>query len=115
FVNKDLCLEFEVKTSQNNFNLDVYFMDSLDDSLGKKGYEWRASYFFSNKDGLNDGKWHKVRIPLKDMKGSGTWNEAEQKWYNDEGLFTWKRIGQLRFNFTEDLTEECCFRNIVIK
>ena len=38
FVNKDLCLEFEVKTRQNNFNLDVYFMDSLDDSLGKKGY-----------------------------------------------------------------------------
>ena len=116
FVDKGLCLEFEVKTSQNNFNLNVYFMDSLDDSLGKKGYEWKAGYSIRNKDGLNDGKWHKVRIPLKDMKDGGTWNEAEQKWYNGEGLFTWKRIKHLRFDFGEkDLTEECCLRNIVIK
>lgn len=115
FVNKGLCLEFEVKTSQKNFNLEVYFRDSLDDSLGKKGYEWRATYYIRNKDGLNDGKWHKVRIPLKDMKDNGTWNESEQKWYEGEGLFTWERISQLRFNFAEDLTEECCIRNIVIK
>ena len=116
FVDKGLCLEFEVKTTQNNFNLYVYFMDSLDDSLGKQGYEWQAGYSIRNKEGLNDGKWHKVRIPLKDMKDNGTWNEAEQKWYNGEGLFTWKRIKHLRFDFGEkDLTEECCLRNIVIR
>ena len=116
FVDKGLCLEFEVKTSQNNFNLNVYFMDSLDNSLGKQGYEWQARYSIRNKDGLNDGKWHKVRIPLKDMKDNGTWNEAEQKWYDGEGLFTWKRIKHLRFDFGEkDLTEECCLRNIVIR
>lgn len=115
-VNKGLCLEFEIKTTQKNFNLHVYFMDKLDESLGKKGFEWRESYYFSNKDKLNDGKWHKVRILLKDMKDEGTWNEAEQKWYNGEGLFTWKRISQLRFDFGEkELTEECCLRNIVIK
>ena len=115
FVNKNLCLEFEVKTTQKNFRLDVYFMDNLETSMGKKGFEWRATKSFTSRDGLNDGKWHKVRIPLKDMKDGGAWNDLEKKWYNDEGLFSWDRIHKLAFDFIDGLTEECCIRNIVVK
>lgn len=115
FVNKNLCLEFEVKTTQKNFRLDVYFMDNLETSMGKKGFEWRATKSFTSRDGLNDGKWHKVRIPLKDMKDGGAWNDLEKKWYNGEGLFNWNRIHKLAFDFIDGLTEECCIRNIVIK
>ncbi|WP_318662144.1 glycoside hydrolase family 5 protein [Treponema sp.] len=115
FVNKNLCLEFEVKTTQKNFRLDVYFMDNLETSMGKKGFEWRATKSFTSRDGLNDGKWHKVRIPLKDMKDGGAWNDLEKKWYNGEGLFNWNRIHKLAFDFIDGLTEECCIRNIVVK
>nr|WP_318659183.1 cellulase family glycosylhydrolase [uncultured Treponema sp.] len=115
FVNKNLCLEFEVKTTQKNFRFDVYFMDNLETSMGKKGFEWRATKSFTSRDGLNDGKWHKVRIPLKDMKDGGAWNDLEKKWYNGEGLFNWNRIHKLAFDFIDGLTEECCIRNIVVK
>ncbi|WP_407436863.1 glycoside hydrolase family 5 protein [Treponema sp.] len=115
FVNKNLCLEFEVKTTQKNFRLDVYFMDNLETSMGKKGFEWRATKSFTSRDGLNDGKWHKVRIPLKDMKDGGAWNDLEKKWYNGEGLFNWNRVHKLAFDFIDGLTEECCIRNIVVK
>lgn len=115
FVNKNLCLEFEVKTTQKNFRLDVYFMDNLETSMGKKGFEWRATKSFTSRDGLNDGKWHKVRIPLKDMKDGGAWNDLEKKWYNGEGLFSWDRVHKLAFDFIDGLTEECCIRNIVVK
>lgn len=115
FVNKNLCLEFEVKTTQKNFRLDVYFMDNLETSMGKKGFEWRATKSFTSRDGLNDGKWHKVRILLKDMKDGGAWNDLEKKWYNGEGLFNWNRIHKLAFDFIDGLTEECCIRNIVVK
>ncbi|MBO7419682.1 MAG: cellulase family glycosylhydrolase [Spirochaetaceae bacterium] len=116
-VDKGLCLEFEVKTTQKDFRLYVHFVDNFDTSLGKNGFEWRATYSFRNKDGLNDGKWHKVRIPLKDMKDySGAWNESDQKWYKSEDLFSWGKVRKLCFEFVEkDLTEECCIRNIVIK
>lgn len=116
-VNKGLCLEFEIKTNQKDFRLNVHFVDNFDTSLGKNGFEWRATYSFRNKDGLNDGKWHKVRIPLKDMKDySGAWNESDQKLYESEGLFSWGKVRKLCFEFVEkDLTEECCIRNIVIK
>lgn len=115
FVNKNLCLEFEVKTTQKNFRLDVYFMDSLETSMDKKGFEWRATKSFTSRDGLNDGKWHKVRILLKDMKDGGAWNDLEKKWYNGEGLFNWDRVHKLAFDFIDGLTEECCIRNIVVK
>ena len=115
-VDKGLCLEFEIKTNQKGFIMEAFFMDKEDVSKGKNGFPWRAVYFIRNKDGLNDGKWHKVRIPLKDMKDGGAWNESEQKWYEGEGLFSWKNVAELRFQFDEkDLTEECCLRNIVIK
>ena len=115
FVEKNLCLEFEVKTTQKNFSLDVNFMNVLDESLGKKGYEWRATYSICANDKVNDGKWHKVRVPLKDMRDNGAWSYSEQKWYNGEGLFSWKKIAKLRFDFAEELTQECCIRNVVIK
>lgn len=115
FVNKNLCLEFEVKTTQKNFRLDVYFMDNLETSMGKKGFEWRATKSFTSRDGLNDGKWHKVRIPLKDMKDGGAWNDLEKKWYNGEGLFSWDRVHKLAFDFIDGLAQECCIRNIVVK
>ena len=115
-VDKGLCLEFEIKTNQKGFIMEAFFMDKEDVSKGKNGFPWRAVYFIRDKDGLNDGKWHKVRIPLKDMKDGGAWNESEQKWYEGEGLFSWKNVAELRFQFDEkDLTEECCLRNIVIK
>lgn len=115
-VDKGLCLEFEIKTNQKGFIMQAYFMDKEDVSKGKNGFPWRATYYIRDKDGLNDGKWHKVRIPLKDMKDNGAWNESEQKWYEGEGLFSWKNVAGFRFDFDEKgLTEECCIRNIVIK
>lgn len=115
-VNKGLCLEFEVKTVQKDFRLEVYFVNPDNEANDPNAIPWRARVSFSDKDGLNDGQWHKVRIPLKNFIDCGTWSETNNKWYNSRGLFKWNKIKKVIFDFVEkDLTEECCFRNIVIK
>ncbi len=111
-----LCLEFEIKTTQKNFNFDIYFMNEENYSLGKNGIPWRCGYFIRGRNDLCDGKWHKVKIPLNQFSDYGAWSNKDNKWCNSENLFDWKKIDCIRIDFGEkDLTEECCFRNIVIK
>ncbi len=112
-VDENLSLEFEIKTTQKDFKLDVYFADKEDKTQGKNGLGWRAKISLRDKDGVNDGKWHKVSVPLKEFVDYGAWDIV---WYPSEGLFSWQKVERLVFDFTDtDQTEECCLRNIVIK
>ena len=93
-----------------------YFMNEENYSLGKNGIPWRCGYFIRGRNDLCDGKWHKVKIPLNQFSDYGAWSNKDNKWCNSENLFDWKKIDCIRIDFGEkDLTEECCFRNIVIK
>ncbi|MBQ2206569.1 MAG: hypothetical protein II413_05125, partial [Treponema sp.] len=63
-----------------------------------------------------DGKWHKVRIPLKDFTEAGAWSDFENKWYDAEGLFSWEKVKELKFDFGEKgLKNSLSVCSIVIK
>ena len=111
-VSSGKSLEFEVRTNQKNLKFDCRFKQFADYSEGKTGFPWRAS---SNVKVSGNGEWQKISIPLKDFYDVGAWNEAEQKWYDGEGLFNWKKVQDLEFAIIEDLTDGVSIRNIVIR
>lgn len=115
-VNSGLSLEFEVKTAQKDFKLDVYFMDKEDSSKGKDGLEWRCKISLGPKDKVNDGKWHKIKVPLKDFEDCGAWSNSMNRWFPGEGLFKWNKVCQLVIDFSDNgQNKEVCFKNILIK
>lgn len=79
-------LELMVRTKSAKARFDVRFVNP---SLLQGELPWRASYTVEGTAVPPDGMWHKVRIPLSDMKDSGAWKEA---WFPPEGKFSWKRI-----------------------
>lgn len=50
---------------------------------------WRMSYKIDESLLHADGVWHRIRIPLTDMKETGAWKEG---WFTPEGKFSWHRI-----------------------
>lgn len=50
---------------------------------------WRMSYTVEASEIPADNAWHRVRIPLADMRETGAWKNA---WYLPEGKFSWKEI-----------------------
>ena len=114
-INQNAVLEFEVRTNQSGLEFETYFRDKLVSESDENGFEWRSSKSFTAKDFPPDGKWHKVRVPLKDYKPSGAWLTSKEKWINDKGLFSWKKVDALIFNFTKDINNGISIRNIQIK
>jgi len=58
---------------------------------------WRMIYAIDEKILPPDGKWHKISVPLKEMKEQGAWVNATQKWLNPKGEFTWENVYQFEF------------------
>ena len=115
-VNSGKSLEFEIRSNQKNLNLLVYFMDKEIKGSGKENYPWRCQTSINDKLVPADGKWHKVSIPLKDFYDVGAWSNYENKWFNTEGLFSWSKVYDLRFEFGErGLQNEVSIRNIAIR
>ena len=114
-VNKNAVLEFEVRTNQKELELEIYFRDKLASESDENGFEWRSSKYFGSKDFPPDGKWHKASAPLKDFKPTGAWLTSKGEWVNDKGLFSWKKVDALTFNFTKDIKDGISIRNIAIR
>ncbi len=114
-VNKNAVLEFEVRTNQKGLELEIYFRDKLASESDENGFEWRSSKYFGSKDFPPDGKWHKASAPLKDFKPTGAWLTSKGEWVNDKGLFSWKKVDALTFNFTKDIKDGISIRNIAIR
>lgn len=114
-VNKNAVLEFEVRTNQKGLEFEIYFRDKLASESDENGFEWRSSKYFGNKDFPPDGKWHKASAPLKDFKPTGAWLSSKGEWVNDKGLFSWKKVDALTFNFTKDIKDGISIRNIAIR
>ena len=115
-VNSGKALEFEIRSNQKGLNISVYFMDKETAGTGKGNLAWRCQTPIREKLVPADGKWHKVRVPLKEFYDSGAWDGIEQKWYNPEDLFSWKKVDRLTFDFGEKgLQKDVSIRNIEIK
>ena len=82
-------LEFEVKSSDKNARLNVYFRD-----VESRIFPWRAQISVFPDNAKADGLWHKVSKPLKDFLDVGGWTEATE-WKNGEGKFSWAYVGAL--------------------
>lgn len=109
-------LEFEIRSNQKDLAMDLYFMQQEVNGAGKAGLPWRAQTSLKKNSVPADGKWHKVSIPLKDFYESGAYSNAQQKWYNGEGLFSWKKVHNLVFDFGEKgLQKDVSIREIVIR
>ncbi len=114
-LNKNAVLEFEVRTNQKELELEIYFRDKLASESDENGFEWRSSKYFGSKDFPPDGKWHKASAPLKDFKPTGAWLTSKGEWVNDKGLFSWRKVDALTFNFTKDIKDGISIRNIAIR
>ncbi|MBO4728671.1 MAG: cellulase family glycosylhydrolase [Spirochaetaceae bacterium] len=115
-VSSGKSLEFEIRSNQKNLNCKVYFQDSEIKDGGKNGLPWKFASQINDSIVPPDGKWHKVRIPLSKFAEYGAYSQIEQKWYNPEGLFTWKRVDTLVFDTLENgLQADLSIRNIVIR
>ena len=91
-------------------------MDKEINGSGKENYPWRCQTIINGKLVPADGKWHKVSIPLKDLYDVGAWSNYENKWFNTEGLFSWSKVYELRFDFGErGLQNDVSIRNIAIR
>ena len=109
-------LEFELRSDQKNLSLAVFFVNPEKAGTGKANYPWRCQTIINDKLFSSDGKWHKVRIPLKDFYDAGAWSDYENKWFNPEGLFSWSKVNELRFAFDErGLQNDVSIRNIAIR
>jgi endoglucanase len=85
-------LEFKART-EKPVNFDIRFVNPENAS----SIPWRMRYVINEKILPSDGKWHSIRIPLKDMSEHGAWINAKQQWLNPNGQFSWENIKQLEF------------------
>ena len=109
-------LEFEIRSNQKNLDCKVYFQDSEIKDSGKNGLPWRFASQLNDSIVPPDGEWHKLSIPLKDFYDLGAWSNYENKWFNPEGLFSWTKVNELRFEFGEKgLQNDVSIRNIAIR
>lgn len=109
-------LEFEIRTKEKDLRLNVYFRNQFNSEQGKAGLEWRSAIYVRNNYVPADGNWHKISVPLNNFSEQGAWDNADEKWYNPENLFTWEEVDCICFDFADiDLKNETCIRNIEIK
>ncbi|MDR2607421.1 MAG: glycoside hydrolase family 5 protein [Treponema sp.] len=85
-------LQFRARTDKP-VEFDVRFIDAENAS----GIPWRNRYAVTGKILPPDGTWHTIRIPLADMSEQGAWIDAEQRWLESRGLFSWNEVQTLQF------------------
>ncbi|MDR0656450.1 MAG: glycoside hydrolase family 5 protein [Treponema sp.] len=85
-------LQFRARTDKP-VEFDVRFIDSEN----AQGIPWRIRYAVTGKILPPGGTWHTIRIPLADMIEQGAWIDAEQRWLEAKGLFSWDKVQTLQF------------------
>jgi endoglucanase len=84
-------IEFKART-QTSVRFDVRFeMPDTDSSM-----PWRIKYTIDERILPPDGRWHTIRIPLRDMQEQGAWVNATQQWHSPRGEFSWRHIASFR-------------------
>ena len=115
-VKSDKALEFEIRSNQKEITLEIYFKQKEISGTGKAGLPWRCQVMLKNDTVPADGKWHTIRIPLKKFNDIGAYSNVQQKWFNSEGLFNWKKVNYLVFDLGEKgLQNDLSIRSIAIK
>jgi endoglucanase len=84
-------LEFKAKTEKPVL-YDVKFLN-LQDNM-----EWQNGYRLDQRLLQPDGRWHTVRIPLKDMQLWGGWDMIKEQQVEAQGrTISWNNIGAIEF------------------
>lgn len=84
-------LEFTARTDKPGSAIEIRFRNAV----GAPGERpWRMSRTLDETLLPADGAWHRVRIPLSEMRETGAWDDA---WFDPSGLFSWKRVSVLEF------------------
>ncbi|MDR2595818.1 MAG: glycoside hydrolase family 5 protein [Treponema sp.] len=83
-------LEFKAKTEKPvSFNLNFGNKD--------KNITWHNAYYIDKAQLPPDGKWHTIRIPLRDMEVWGGWDDAKNQDADPKGrAATWANIAHLQ-------------------
>jgi endoglucanase len=92
YLSEDYCLEFKARTL-NPSRFDVRFLNPESSS----SIPWRMYYEINENILPPDGRWHTIRIPLKDMREHGAWLSSKQQWLSPQGKFSWEKIAALEF------------------
>ncbi|MGC4022638.1 MAG: cellulase family glycosylhydrolase [Cyclobacteriaceae bacterium] len=82
----DFELVFQVKGTSPSIKFDMRFVDT---KISEADHPWRMGITVDNSLSPNDGQWHEVRIPLKNLIEKGSW---DNQWYDPQGLFDWTSI-----------------------
>ena len=86
---KGFALEFTARTATPGAAFEIRFRDAAT-APGEK--PWRMSRTVDGSLLPADGAWHRVRIPLAEMRETGAWRDA---WFEPKGEFSWERVGSL--------------------
>jgi endoglucanase len=73
--------------------IDIRFLDTKEN---ESDHPWRIRYTLDSINFVYDGTWQHVRLPLKNFKEHGSWDN--NTWYNPEGKFNWAAVDRLEFD-----------------
>ena len=85
-------LDFWVKGDSPNTKFEIRFIDTKTTVAGD--HPWRNSYTIDQTKVTWNGTWQHVKIPLKNFKETGSWDNA---WFTPVGKFDWKAVDRLEF------------------
>jgi endoglucanase len=88
-VRKGYALEFMARVATPGASFQIRFRDA---ATAPEEKPWRMSRTVDGSLLPADGEWHRVRIPLSEMRETGAWQAA---WFEPRGAFSWARIGTL--------------------
>jgi endoglucanase len=83
-------LDFWVKGDSPNTKFEIRFVDSKSSVAGD--HPWRMSFTIDQTKVTWNGTWQHVKIPLKNFKETGSW---DNDWFSPFGKFDWKEVNRL--------------------
>lgn len=109
-VRKGFALEFMARSATSGATFEIRFRDA---ATAPEEKPWRMSRTVDGSLLPADGAWHRVRIPLAEMRETGAWRDA---WFEPKGEFSWERVGSLEIAAEAKPLKgiDCCFDDIAI-
>ncbi len=87
-VKGDSALDLWVRgVAPSGSKIEVRFVDTKTSDAAD--HPWRMGAAIDQTLAPWDGSWHHVRIPLKNFKDRGSWDDG---WYNPRGAFDWSAV-----------------------
>ncbi|HMB00034.1 MAG TPA: glycoside hydrolase family 5 protein [Spirochaetota bacterium] len=93
-VKKKYMLAFWVKGDTPQTKFDMRFVDTKTSEPGD--HPWRMRVTIDDTYATWDGKWHHVKIPLKNFHEHGSWDN--EKWYKACGSFDWTAVKHFKID-----------------